>query len=210
VNNIVDANSALGSAWYTALSQSTGIHFYTTLIPSGVTLTLGGLGSSFPALAVGDVPGQSPLSSGSATNYSTIKGAGSLLMNDSAGLLSVGMRNRATLDLSGLTSVTANLNQLWVGASPDNSFNSGVTGWLLLGQTNNITTAPNPNAPGILLGSLTNGSGTANVLLGYTNTFNTDALVVGGRRAGFGTALQFGLAASNTTPLSTFTLRGSD
>src|SRR5262249_7939046 len=92
----------------------------------------------------------------------------------------------------------------------DNSFNSGVTGFLFLGQTNNITTAPNPNAPGILLGALTNGSGTATVLLGYTNTFNTDALVVGGRRAGFGTALQFGLAASNTTPLSTFTLRGSD
>ena len=210
VNNIVDANIALGSAWYTAQALSGSIHFYTTLIPPGVTLTLGGLGSSFPALAVGDVPGQSPLSSGNATNYSTIKGAGSLVVNDSGGLFSVGMRNRATLDLSGLSSVTANLSQLWVAASPDNPFTSGTTGFLLLGQTNNITTAANPNAPGILLGSMTNGSGTATMLLGYKNTFNTDALVVGGLRAGFGTALQFGLAASNTTPLSTFTLRGSD
>jgi autotransporter-associated beta strand protein len=210
VNNVVDANTALGSVWYTAQAQSGSILFDTTLIPPGITLTLGGLGSSFPALAVGDVPGQPPLASGSATNYSTIKGAGSLVLNDSGSLLSVGMRNRATLDLSGLSSVTANLSQLWVAASPDNSFNSGVTGVLLLGQTNHITTTPNPNVPGILLGALTNGSGTATVLLGYTNTFNTDALVVGGRRAGFGTALQFGLAASNTTPLSTFTLRGSD
>jgi autotransporter-associated beta strand protein len=210
VNNIVDANNALGSAWYTAQAQSGSILFYTTLIPSGVTLTLGGLGSSFPALAAGDVPGQPPLASGSATNYSSIKGAGSLVVNDSTSLMSVGMRNRATLDLSGLSSVNANVFQLWVGASPDNSNTGGATGWLLLGQTNNITTAPNPNAPGILLGAMTNGSGTATVLLGYTNTFNTDALVVGGRRAGFGTALQFGLAASNTTPLSTFTLRGSD
>jgi hypothetical protein len=210
VNNIVDANSALGSAWYTAFAQAGGIHFYTTLIPSGSTLTLGGLGSSSPALSVGDVPGQAPLSGGTATNYSTIKGAGSLVINDSASVMSVGMRNRATLDLSGLTSFNASLNQLRVSASTDNPFNSGTTGFLLLGQTNNITTAPNPNAPGILLGALTNGSGTATVLLGYTNTFNTDALVVGGRRAGFGTALQFGLAASNTTPLSTFTLRGND
>jgi autotransporter-associated beta strand protein len=211
VNNVVDANSALGSAGYTAFAQSGGVHFYTTLIPSGVTLTLGGLGSSVPVLVAGDVPNTSSwLTSGSATNFSAIKGTGSLVINDSASLMSVGMRNRATLDLSGLSSVTATLGQLWVGASPDNPNSGGSTGFLLLGQTNTITTAPNPNVPGILLGAVTNGSGTATVLLGYTNTFNTDALVVGGRRAGFGTALQFGVAASNTTPLSTFTLRGSD
>src|SRR5262249_8386560 len=57
VNNIVDANYGSGSAWYTNVSQVGGAHFYTTLIPSGVTLTLGGLGSSSPALALGDIPG---------------------------------------------------------------------------------------------------------------------------------------------------------
>ena len=211
VNNIVDADSAIGSAAYTTLSQVGSTHFTTTLIPPGVTLTLGGLGSSAPALAVGDVPGTGVwLSTGSATNYSTIKGAGSLVVNDSASLISVGIRNRATLDLSSLSSFSANLKQLWVGASPDNPNNGGSIGWLLLGQTNNITTAPNPNAPGILLGAVTNASVASLIQLGYSNTFNTDALVVGGRRTGFGTVLQFGLAASNTTPLSTFTLRGSD
>ena len=209
VNNIVDTNNAAGSAVYTALSQASGTHFYTTLIPSGVTLTLGGLGNN--ALVAGDVPGTSSfLASGSATNYSTIKGPGSLVVNDSASLMSVNMRNRATLDLSGLSSLTAGVKQLWVAVSPDNPNNTaGLAGSLFLAETNNITTAPNPNVPGILLGAATNTSATATVLLGYSNTFNTDALVVGGRRAAFGTVLQFGLAASNTTPLSTFTLRGS-
>jgi len=210
VNNVVDSSTAAGCLSFTALSFGTTNHAYTTLIPADVTLTLGGLGFTRPALTAGDVPGNGVwLSSGSWTNYGTIKGAGALVINDSAGLVSVGMRNRATLDLSGLNTVTASLQQLWVGVSADNTNNSGPTGWLLLGATNNITTTPNLSAPGILLGANTNSAGTGVLLLGNTNTFNTDALVVGGRRAGFGTLLAFGPTYSNTAPLSTFTLRGS-
>jgi autotransporter-associated beta strand protein len=210
VNNIVDANSALGAAYYTAVSTNGAPHFYTTLIDSGVTLTLGGLGAANPALVVGDIPGYTPgYYTGPGTNLSTITGPGTLLVNDANGLVSVGMRNRATLDLRGLNTFNATVGNLWVGVTADNYNSIGPTGWLFLGQTNTITTSANPGGPGILLGSATNGNGTAVMNLGSVNTFNTDALVVGGRRAGPLTTLQFGPAYSNASPLPGFALRGS-
>jgi autotransporter-associated beta strand protein len=209
VNNIVDGNSALGAAIFTALSTNGAPHFYTTLIPSGKTLTLGGLGTAYPALAVGDVPGISILNSTSGTNLSTMTGPGTLVATDPTSLVAVGTRNRATLDLSGLTTLSATVSNFWVGVTYDNVNPTGPTGWIFLGQTNTITTSANPAAPGILLGSATNGSGTATMNLGSVNNFNTDALVVGGRNAGFGTVVQFGPAFTNANPLPSFTLRGS-
>ncbi len=203
VNNVVDANLSVGAANYTALSYSTTNHFYTTLIPGGVTLTLGGLGFASPALAVGDVPGSLGwLNSGNWTNYSTITGAGSLVVNDNAGLISVGIRNRATLDLAGLNTFSASVKQVWVGVSSDNPNTTGPVGWLSLANTNSITTLANPAAPGILMGYATNSSPTGTLVLGQVNNFNTDGLTVGGRRSS-STKLAFG-----TTP-GTFTLRGS-
>src|SRR4030095_8908482 len=97
VNNIVDSSYAAGGLAFTSLSGPTGpaSHHYTTLIPSGVTLTLGGLGSSSPALSVGDIAGPGQwVSSGTFTNYTTVTGPGTLSVNDSATLMSVGFRNR--------------------------------------------------------------------------------------------------------------------
>jgi autotransporter-associated beta strand protein len=209
VNNVVDGNSALGAAVFNALSTNGAPHFYTTLINPGVTLTLGGLGAAYPTLAVGDVPGIQILNSTSGTNYTMVKGPGSFVVNDTTGLISVGTRNRATLDLSGLTTFSASVSNLWVGATADNFNATGPTGFLLGAVTNTISTSANTAAPGILLGAATNGNGTATMNLGGVNTFNTDALVVGGQRAGFGTVLQFAPAYSNASPLPTFTLRGS-
>jgi autotransporter-associated beta strand protein len=214
VNNVVDANSALGAAIFTAVATNGAPHFYTTLINSGITLTLGGLGIAYPALAAGDVPGIQILNSPTGTNYTTVKGPGALVVNDANGVVSVGTRNRATLDLSGLPSFSASVSNLWVAATADAVIgsNPGPTGWFLGAATNTITTSANTAAPGILLGSATNGNGSAVMAvmnLGGVNTFNTDALVVGGQRAGFGTVLEFSPAYSNASPLATFTLRGS-
>jgi autotransporter-associated beta strand protein len=209
-NNIVDTNSAVGAAYYTAVSTNGAPHFYTTLINTGVTWTLGGLGAT-NALAVGDMPGYvQGYYPGTGTNFSTITGPGTLLVNDANALISVGMKNGATLDLSGLNTFNATASNLWVGVKADNLTSATApTGRLLLGQTNTITTSANPGAPGIFLGSATNGQGTATVNLGGVNTFNTDALVVGGRSAGNATTLQFGPAYMNANPLPSLTLRGS-
>jgi autotransporter-associated beta strand protein len=211
VNNVVDANSALGAAYYNAVSTNGSLHFYTTLINSGMTLTLGGLGAASPPLVVGDLPGYtSGYYTGVGTNLTTITGPGTLSVNDANGLISVVMKNRATLDLSGLNTFNATISNLWVGAKADDlPTSSSPTGWLFLGRTNTITTSANPAAPGILLGSATNSNGTAVMNLGSVNTFNTDAFVVGGRRSGPLTSLQFSPAYSNASPLPSFKLRGS-
>jgi autotransporter-associated beta strand protein len=210
VNNIVDTNSAAGAVNYTAVSTTGAPHFYTTLINPGVTLTLGGLGTFSPTLAVGDMPGYiQGYYTGSGTNFSTITGPGTLLVNDANGLISVGMRNGATLDLRGLNTFNATVSNLWLGVTADNSSTSGPKGSLYLGQTNTITTSADPAAPGILLATATNAQGTAVMTLGSSNRFNTDALVVGGRLAASGTILQFGASYLNANPLPTFTLRGS-
>jgi autotransporter-associated beta strand protein len=208
VNNIVDTTNSIGAANYTAMTN----HYYTTLIPAGVTLTLGDSGSAMAAaLAVGDIPGTGQwVTTGSATNYSTITGAGTLNVTNSTKLISVGWRGRATLDLSGLNQFNANVGQVLIGASPDNISGLGPAGWLFLGQTNAISTAPNLSGPGVLMGYCTNAAlgGSGVVALGAANAFNTDGLTVGGRRAN-ATTLLFGNAYSNTTPLAIFTLRGS-
>lgn len=213
VNNIVDSSLTVGSVYYTATSFGTAVvqtnRFYTTLIPSGVTWTLGGLSAQNPAaLVVGDVPGTGTyLNLANWTNYATITGPGTLLVDDPAALVSVGMRNRSTLDLTGLNTFTANLKQLWVGVTTENPTTTGPTSWLLLGKTNTLNTPANPNAPGVLLGHSTNATGTASVFLGEVNQFNTDAFVVGGRRGSAG--LFFGAANSNSAAPGNFKLRGS-
>jgi autotransporter-associated beta strand protein len=209
VNNIVDTNTAVGAANYTAVSVTGANHFYTTLISPGMTLTLGGLGAGNAALVVGDIPGYLPgYYTGTGTNGTTITGPGTLFVNEPTGLISVGMKNRATLDLSGLNTFNATVGSLWIAVRPDN-VSTTPSGWVLLAQTNMITTSANPAAPGILLGSTTNGTATAVLNLGGTNSFNTDALVVGGLGTASGTTLAFGTNYIYANPLSTFTLRGS-
>jgi autotransporter-associated beta strand protein len=210
VNNVVDTSMAAGSLNYTAFAGnfSSTNAFFTTLVTNGVTLTLGGM-LGVPALAVGDVPGSgSWLSSGSWTNYSTITGPGTLNVSDSSTTIAVGWRNRATLDLTGLSTFTASVSNLWLGVSSDNPNTSGPTGWILLGPTNNITTSANLAGPGIFMGYATNASGTGLLGLGRVNNLNTDGLVVGGRKSST-SSLVFGPSFSNNIPFSGLVLRGS-
>lgn len=211
VNNIVATNTTVAAINYTASSATTNFHFYTTLIPGGVTLTLSGLNSaSSAALAVGDVPGTFGWSgSGSATNHTMITGVGTLAINDPISLMSVGWRNGATLDLSGLSTFNSTNGQIWVGTSSDNPNTTGPTGRLLLAKTNNITTAPNLAAPGTLIGFSPNANGSGTLLLGQVNNFNMDSLVVGGRRSTSTTLLAFAPAYTNSPTTGGFKLRGS-
>jgi autotransporter-associated beta strand protein len=209
VNNIVDSSFTVGSLNYTANSNSN--HVYTTLIPSGVTLTVGGFGPSTPALCVGDVAGSGAWTTTSGwTNYTTITGPGTLNVSDPNGLISISMKNAVTLDLTGLNTFTADVSNIWVCASSDNP-GTGLSGNLLLAKTNILTTSPNTNAPSIMLGYFNNGQPNGTLLLGQTNQFNTDGLVVGGARNGSsaGSAMFFASAYSNSAAPGTFTLRGS-
>jgi len=211
VNNIVDTSFSAGGIYFNSLSggnfSSATNHHYTTLISAGITLTLG-TGSGNPSLVAGDVPGSGQWMSSNFTNYSTITGPGSLVVSDSASSMSVGWRNRATLDLAGLNTFTTSVKQILVGASSDNPGNPGPTGWLLLAKTNSITTAANLSAPGIILGSANSGNASGVTLLGGTNTINTDGFTVGARR-GNSTMLAFGSAYSNTPTAGNLILRGS-
>jgi autotransporter-associated beta strand protein len=197
VNNTVDSSFTVGGISYMATSGATvGKHFFTTLIPSTSVLTLAG-GVGEPTLLVGVG------TSGSLTNYTSFVGGGSLVVNNPSSRIEVQQVSRATLDLSGLSNFTANIGNLWVGASPANAGHSGV---LILAQTNNVTTAANPSAPGILISRSIGSSSSGILTLGQVNTFNTDGLVVSGTRGNAsGTRLGFSVGASNPT----FTLRGS-
>jgi autotransporter-associated beta strand protein len=200
VNNTVNSSMTVGSIFYTANSSNNAAisakHFYTTLIPSNIVLTVAG-GVGEPTFLVGNA------TTGTSTNYTTITGAGSLVVNNPNSLMEIQEVSRATLDLSGLNNFTANIASLWVGASPTNPGQSGV---LLLAQTNSITTAANPGAPGIILASSVGSPASGALTLGQENTFKTDGLVVGGTRgSSSGTRLAFTTGASSPT----FRLRGS-
>jgi autotransporter-associated beta strand protein len=226
VNNIVDTSTSVGALNYntwceapnTTSAPNPYYHFQTTLIPAGNTLTLGGLGASATTLAVGDVPSQGPSSYRIAlgfpwagyTNYTPMTGGGNLVVNDSAGLVSVAGGFKTTLDISGLSNFTANVGQIWVGASRDNNTttSSGVDS-LFLARTNSLTTTANLSAPGILLAANPGRTTAGVVLLGQANSVNTDGLVVGGRRANSGNLFAFAGAYSNTPAMGRFTLRGS-
>jgi autotransporter-associated beta strand protein len=226
VNNIVDTTTSVGALYYNCFCQAPNTtsapnpyyHFSTTLIPAGNTLTVGGLGATATTLAVGDVPSQGPSSYRIAlgfpwagyTNYTTMTGGGNLVVNDSAGVVSVGGGFKTALDISGLNNFTANVGKILVGASSDNNTTtSSALDSLFLARTNTLITAANPSAPGILLGSNPGRTSAGVVFLGQTNFFGTDGLVVGGRRANSGTFLGFAGAYSNTPAMGRFTLRGS-
>jgi autotransporter-associated beta strand protein len=199
VNNTVDSSVTVGAIQFTATSSTTiGRHFFTTLIPSGSVLTVGG-GITEPAFRVGLG------SSGAATNYTSFTGPGSLVVNNPSSRIDIQQVSKATLDLSGLNNFTANISNLWIGAS---ATVASPIGALLLAQTNTLTTAPNPTGPGILIGRTFSSTAIGILTLGQVNTFNTDGLVVGGTRSGSGVGnnrLGFSPGASNPT----FTLRGS-
>lgn len=206
VNNIVDSPFSIGTLAY----QSVGTNNYTTLIPTGQTLSLSGVFSGTPAYTLLAGRGVDPLTA-PMTNTATITGGGSLFANNPAGLFMVAQATATaiahyqSLNLGGLNSFIGSFSNVWVGASP---FVDKSIGILTLATNNFITTSPNLSAPGILIGNCMTNSGYGQVVLGAVNTFNTDGLVVGGNRAAnFNPNNRLNFVPGTTN--NSFTLRGS-
>jgi autotransporter-associated beta strand protein len=232
VNNVVDSNTQIGTLYYTAFStKANGGHYYSTLINPGVTLTVGGFfGSSAPTLAVGDIPGTGFWTASGQTNYTQIRGAGTLLVNDTLGRIYVGGSGTTPactwLDLTNLNTFTANVGTFYVTVNLDNPNGSSSVGHVFLARTNTITTTSDGGvAPGFLMSAANGSPGAGNfgtVVLGAQNTFNSDAFVVGGSFSGFSwltfTNLQSSLGTPNGVSLparfsqntGSFKLRASD
>ena len=214
VNNVVDGNVVVGNISANAFAVTntfTGLpsHYYNTWIPTGVGLGVAGIAGQ-PAVRIGyDTPTYA-----NGTVVCTVSGAGSLFITNNQATVNIAQganssgTHKATLDLSGLSSLTMNLSNLWLGAS---SYFDKSAGAILLATNTTITTSPNLGAPGILLGRGMTNNGFGAITLGAAaTTFNTDGLVVGGARASLGANLiSFIPPAFGAAPTATFTLRGS-
>jgi autotransporter-associated beta strand protein len=195
INNAVDANfgGRISSLQY---ANTNGNH--TTFIAPGQTFSVTG--------AKGLVVGTETDNGSSQAVFSTITGSGGqfVLSNPSTDLIvrqgsATNGSQRATLDLSGLGTFTATINQVLVGfVGPVNR----ATGTLYLGKTNNISVN---GSPGIGLADNNSNSGGQNLLyLGLVNSIFADSIIIG-RQKGTAT-LKFNPMFANPTAL----FRGSD
>ena len=187
INNIVNGNFAAASLQY---GNTNGYH--STLINPGQTLTAGGL-------AVG-----TETDNGNTQGvYAVIGGIGATLSltNSSANLIvrqasvNAGSALRATLDLSGLDQLTANIARLEIGSL---GANARPCGTLYLARNNRITAAG--SSPAILVGGQGGGSGNGGngsfIYLGQTNTICANGISVATVKQG-GCSLLFNPAWSN-------------
>ena len=195
INNAVDVSfgGRIASLQY---GSTNGNH--TTLIPSGESLTVAG--------ANGLVAGTETDNGSSQTVFSTVTGRdGELVVQNPNAKLIVrqGSANngsqRATLDLSGLGTFTAALNQVLVGTiGPVNR----PTGTLFLARTNSLTAS---GLSGLIAADSNSNAGGQNLIyLGWANSIFMDSLIIG-RQKGAAT-LRFNPAFPNATAL----FRGSD
>ena len=186
VDNVVDINFTIGSLTY---GQTNSSNFHTTLIPSGVTLTVGGDANGLVA-GTGTDPEPPSSPSGYVTGNSITGAGGTLSITNpnanvfvseshatSANLVS---QAQAALDLSGLDTFNATVARLLVGV--DVNLN-GACGILNLAKTNTITATVGSTAPQIDIGDNSKASDTPTIqsrlLLGNTNGIFADSIVVG-------------------------------
>ena len=201
VNNVVDANTSVATLRYNVLG-TTGFH--TTQINSGVTLTTTGGNTNSTPSSNPNIFVNSPTTAASDVVYATIKGGGTLLLNNAGANLHVGQgtlnsgtdnvastTRRATLDLSGLTTFNATLGRILLGQQVVVGNRPNAT--IRLATTNTIDLT-NASLPGLLLGDIGSNNGTSQILdLGITNTILTDTGITIGGRKGNG-ILQFNSA----------------
>lgn len=187
VNNIVNSNTSVNS-----LTFDNTIGFHTAQISPGIALAIAG-GKGLLAGTESDL-------GGGAAVYDSITGAGGLLVCTNAaaslivrqGTVTNGSQ-RATLDLSGLDTFDAMLNQISVGvAGPV----VRETGTLALARTNSITAT---GSIGILVGDNgSNSGGQNNFYLGLSNAIFADSITIGRQKAA--SLLAFNPAFTNSTP----------
>jgi hypothetical protein len=175
INNLADPSFG-GTVASLQYANSNGNH--TTSIAAGSTLTFAG--------ANGLIVGTETDNGTAQTVFSTITGPGGTLVMSNPGADLVvrqgtansGGSQRATLELSGLGTLTATLNQVLVGfVGPVNR----ATGTLYFGRTNTIVAT---GSPGIGAGDNSSNSGGQNLIyLGQTNTIFADSITIARRKA---------------------------
>jgi autotransporter-associated beta strand protein len=208
VDNVVDSSLTIGSLTYGQTNL-----FHKTLIPSGVTLTVGGTANGLVA-GTGTDGGTSPTSASGYVTSNSITGAGGTLSitnrnanvsvseshNTSDNLVS---QAQAALDLSGLDTFNATVARVLVGVDLNINLR-GASGILNLAKTNTITATPGSAAPQIDVGDNSQAGGTPTIpsvlLLGQTNGIFADSIAVGrGKTDSNGALLAFNSAFSSPT-----------
>src|ERR1039458_4137983 len=158
----------------------------TTVIPSGQTLTVNSSLAAGSALLLAGSATAAP-SSGTLAP-AAITGGGNLVLSG-AGDIVVHIGNAtagahmATLDLSGLNSLTATIGRLLIGQAVAANAVNRPSGTLILAVTNTITC--NGASPQVMLqdsGSNANGSLASVLTFGQVNFLNGDTLRLGGQK----------------------------
>ncbi len=200
-NNYVNTPFGVNGINYSTISTN---GFHHTFLPAGVTLKVANEFQDPLVVFFGsDIGGQ--------TLQYRISGPGSLSVSNSAGAIDVTQTGSdsdhyAILDLTGLTNFTADVQQIRIGATVQNS--PRAMGRIILARTNRVHTAAGVDRPGILLGAMENSNtslrGTQQLLLGQHNEIQSDAISIGGHKSTGAMQFQGGLE----TPY--VSLRGSD
>jgi autotransporter-associated beta strand protein len=180
VDNTVDTACTLGSLAYRQTNN-----YHTTLISSGLTLTLTGTNGLAAGTGNATGDGYQP--------FTTVQGPGAaLVVSNTSANVSVdqsqpisGVGNsstKATLDLSGLDTFTATISRILIGVDTSQALR-GACGVLNLAKTNKITVTTGSAAPQIDVGDNTQSGGSPGLssilLLGQTNAFFADSVAVG-------------------------------
>ena len=213
VNNIVDSTSTIKSLWYLHGASPNTNH--TTRINSGVTLNI--IGTTNITGGTGFTPGNFSLLVGTNASVTpsmvaTITGGGGWLNIDNpTGILAVaqfntasrhtGVNLRATLNMSGLDTFTANLGQVRIG-----SMNNGSAGIWYLARTNVVTARSSGSAasPQWVVGDNNANQGDpSHVYLGVTNGIFIDNVAFS-RAKGTNGSMSFNPAFLPLNPVARF------
>lgn len=186
VNNFVAADTSSLSLRYNNLT-TTGFH--NTRIDNEITLSLTGGNAGTTTSANPIVFVSSPAGGNTHVVYATIRGDGTLLLNNTAANMHVGQgttggtnsTRRATLDMSGLANFQATIGRLIIGQQK--VVGNRPNGTILLAKTNTLDLT-SATLPGLQLGDIGSNNGNSQVLeLGTTNTILTDTgITIGGRK----------------------------
>ena len=158
----------------------------TTVIPAGKTLTINGSGAAGTALLLEGSAAAAPAAGTLAP--AAINGGGNLVLSglgDFVVHLGQGTAGAhlATLDLSGLNSLTANIGRLLVGQANAGATVNRPSGILILAATNTITCAG--ASPQVMVqdsGSNANGTLESILTFGQVNFLNGDTMRLGGQK----------------------------
>jgi parallel beta-helix repeat protein len=173
VNNILNSDTSVSS-----ITFNTTNGFHATQISPGSTLTASG--------AKGLFVGTETDLGANATVYGSILGTGGTLLFSNVnanftirqGTSASGGTQRGTLDLSGLDTFNANLNQISVGVAGSVV---RATGTLELAKVNSITAAA---SPGILVGDNgSNAGGQSRLYLGQDSSIFADSITIARQKA---------------------------